>query len=110
MDVTVRYLLMLALISAVTAGCAGPQVTPPPGATVAVELLVPTAADAAPSASPTALNVPTVKYRIKPGETLAAIAARYGITVEELAVLNGISNPNLIQAGQEIRVPRQRVR
>lgn len=105
-----RWALPLLPVCLIGAACTGPQVTPDPRATAAVVLTMPTVVAAEPAASPTPLNVPTVQYTVKPGETLAAIAARYGISVDELAALNGISNPNLIQAGQSIRVPRQRVR
>lgn len=46
-------------------------------------------------------------YTVKPGDTLSAIARRYGTTVSTLARLNKISNPNLIQVGQKLRVPRR---
>lgn len=45
-----------------------------------------------------------VYYTIKPGDTLSSIAAKYGTTVNALASLNGIKNPNLIYAGQKIRI------
>ncbi len=38
------------------------------------------------------------------GDTLWDIAARFGTPVAELARLNGIENPNLIFAGQVLRV------
>ncbi|MFZ5440028.1 MAG: LysM peptidoglycan-binding domain-containing protein [Myxococcota bacterium] len=44
-------------------------------------------------------------YRVRPGDTLSGIAARYGTTVSTLASLNGISNPNMIYAGQVLRLP-----
>lgn len=37
--------------------------------------------------------------------TLWGIANHFGKTVDELASLNGIGNPNLIYAGQQIKVP-----
>lgn len=43
-------------------------------------------------------------YTIKAGDTLSGIASKYGTTYQKLAQLNGISNPNLIYAGQTIRV------
>lgn len=43
-------------------------------------------------------------YTIKSGDTLSGIAKRYGTTYQNLAKLNGISNPNKIYAGQKIRV------
>lgn len=36
------------------------------------------------------------------GETLSGIAAKYGTTVQRLAQINGISNPNFIVVGQKI--------
>lgn len=38
------------------------------------------------------------------GETLSAIAAKYGTTYQLLAQRNGISNPNLIFVGQRIKI------
>ena len=41
-------------------------------------------------------------YTIQAGDTLSAIAARYGMSYETLARLNNISDPNRIVAGQRI--------
>ncbi|MAS35443.1 MAG: hypothetical protein CL610_15640 [Anaerolineaceae bacterium] len=41
---------------------------------------------------------------VQRGETLARIANRYGLTVDQLAKLNNIANPNRIQAGQTLTV------
>ena len=46
-----------------------------------------------------------ITYVVQPGDTLSGIAARYGTTYQTLAALNGITNPNLIYAGQTIRIP-----
>ena len=44
-------------------------------------------------------------YTIKAGDTLSAIAARYGTTVQNLMALNPhIKNANLIYAGDTIRI------
>lgn len=43
-------------------------------------------------------------YVVKSGDTLSGIASRYGTTYQHLAEINGIKNPNLIYAGQRIRV------
>ena len=43
-------------------------------------------------------------YTVQSGDTLSRIASQYGTTYTELAKLNGIKNPNLIYAGQKIRV------
>ena len=45
-----------------------------------------------------------VWYTVKSGDTLWAIAQRYGTTYQEIARLSGISNPNLIFPGQRVRV------
>lgn len=47
----------------------------------------------------------TFVYTIKPGDTLSEIAERFGTTIQTLTALNGISNPNLIYAGQQIQIP-----
>lgn len=44
-------------------------------------------------------------YKIKSGDTLSGIAAANGTSVQEIAKLNGISNPNRIYAGQTINLP-----
>ena len=43
-------------------------------------------------------------YVVQAGDTLSGIAARYGTSYIELARKNGIQNPNLIYAGQTIRI------
>lgn len=43
-------------------------------------------------------------YTIQPGDTLSEIALRFGTTVNALQRLNGITNPNLIYAGNTIRI------
>jgi N-acetylmuramoyl-L-alanine amidase len=43
-------------------------------------------------------------YEIQAGDTLTGIAGRYGVSVDMLARMNGIQNPNLIFAGQHIQL------
>lgn len=43
-------------------------------------------------------------YTVKKGDTLSDIAKRYGTTYQEIAKANGISNPNLIQVGQTLKI------
>jgi len=45
-------------------------------------------------------------YTVKSGDTLSAIARRYGTTVAELAKINNIANVNLISVGQIIKIPK----
>lgn len=44
------------------------------------------------------------QYVVKSGDTLSAIAARYGMSYETLARLNNIANPNMISVGQRLNV------
>ena len=44
-------------------------------------------------------------HTVAPGETLSAIAARYGVTVRALAQANGITDVNRITAGQRLAIP-----
>ena len=48
-------------------------------------------------------NAPRL-YVVKSGDTLWAIAQRFGTTWQELARKNGLSNPNLLSIGQVLRV------
>lgn len=43
-------------------------------------------------------------YTVKKGDTLSAIAKQHGTTYQEIAKANGISNPNLIYAGQTLNI------
>ena len=43
-------------------------------------------------------------YTVKAGDTLSGIAAMYGTTYQELAALNGISDPNKIYVGQVLKI------
>lgn len=45
-----------------------------------------------------------VTYVVKRGDTLSAIARRYGTTVSRIARDNNIKNPNLIYTGQVIKI------
>ena len=42
---------------------------------------------------------------VRPGENLSSIARMYGVTVDEIASANGITNPNLIYVGQRLLIP-----
>jgi LysM repeat protein len=54
----------------------------------------------APAASPTVTT-----HRIQPGETLTAIAARYGTTIAAIVRLNGLADAGFIRAGDLLRIP-----
>lgn len=44
-------------------------------------------------------------YIVQPGDTLALIAESAGVTTEELQRLNGIADPSILSAGDELRIP-----
>lgn len=46
-----------------------------------------------------------ITYTVKSGDTLSAIASRYGTTVSAICSLNGIKNANLIYVGQVLKIP-----
>ena len=46
----------------------------------------------------------TTTYVVKKGDTLSAIAKKYGTTYQKIARDNGIENPNLIFPGQKLNI------
>jgi peptidoglycan endopeptidase LytE len=59
---------------------------------------------AAPSGETTPARSVNGTYTVRPGDTLGKIAARFGTTVAHLAALNRIADPNMVYAGQTLRV------
>ena len=47
-------------------------------------------------------------YVIQPGDTLSKIAESFAVDINDLMVLNGITDPDHIEAGQEIEIPPPR--
>jgi len=45
------------------------------------------------------------EYEIQPGDNLTKIAQESGVTIEELMKANGITDPNMIQAGAKLTIP-----
>lgn len=43
-------------------------------------------------------------YTVKKGDTLWAIAKKYGVTINDLVAWNGIANPNLLKVGQKLTI------
>ncbi len=68
-----------------------------------------------PAAAPAAIPVETspvmppesqaLIYVVEPGDTLFKIATRFGLTVNDLATANEISDPTVIYAGQKLLIP-----
>ena len=53
----------------------------------------------------TTTTTPPVTYAVKQGDTLSAIAKRYGISVASVAAVNKITDPDKLTAGQIITIP-----
>lgn len=45
------------------------------------------------------------EYIVQRGDTLSSIARMYNITVNEIALSNNITNPNMIYVGQRLKIP-----
>ena len=70
-------------------------------------LKIAAAAAAAPVVSPVSPVSPVgPEYAVMAGDTLSAIAKRNNTTWQELARLNGLSDPNRLSVGQRLRLPR----
>ena len=81
-----------------------------PAATdVPTRTLVPTEVEPTPAPSkatpkPTATTTPAT-YKVKSGDTLGAIARKFGTTVKVLMELNSIEDPRLLHPGQVLDLP-----
>ena len=66
-----------------------------------------TAAEAAPGkpADATKSAGPALKHTVKSGETLGAIAQKYGVKQRDLAIANNITDPLKLAAGKELVIP-----
>ncbi len=77
-----------------------------PGQIRAGQVLAIPGAAAAPAPLPPAASTPVVgTHVVQPGETLGAIAARYGLSLAALAQANNLSNPSLLFTGQSLAIP-----
>jgi LysM repeat protein len=59
---------------------------------------------ALPTPTPLPTSIP-VLYTVQPGDTLTTIAALYGVSIVELAQLNGIANIDDLEQGQVLTIP-----
>lgn len=66
---------------------------------------IPVAAKEMKSSSPTSSSYVTVL--IQKGDTLYSLAKKHGVSVQEIAQQNQISNPSRIQVGHSIQIPRK---
>jgi peptidoglycan-N-acetylglucosamine deacetylase len=68
----------------------------------------------APQASTGATQQPTAAgngqsftYTVAKGDSLTGLAKKFGVTQESILTLNGLTNPDSIQAGQTLKIPGQ---
>lgn len=80
----------------------GQVLTIPAGGTAPVTTTPATPATPAPT-TPTPAPTDST-YTVQRGDTLAIIARRFNTTFQAIAAANGISNPNLIYAGQVLKI------
>ncbi len=80
-------------------GGGGSDASPTPSASAAVT--------SAPSVAPTPEPSPTpFTYKVKAGDTLSGIAAKYKVTVEDILAANpDLKDPNALQIGQVLVIP-----
>ena len=91
---------------------ASPSPSPRPTSTLQPPTPTPVATNTpVPTDTPVATNTPTpsptfTSYVVKAGETLAAIAHRFGVTLQAILATNpDITDPKYVKAGQTILIP-----
>src|SRR3954471_8902795 len=62
-------------------------------------------APAAPGASAAAAPKPMGGYIVRPGDTLSGLAARAGVSVQQMAFMNGLSPNAMLIAGSPLKLP-----
>jgi LysM repeat protein len=78
--------------------------TPTVTGTVALSISVTVTPTSSISDTPIATSSPAV-YVVEEGDTLGAIAIRFGVSVEALQTANGIDDPTKLRVGQELVIP-----
>ena len=57
---------------------------------------------------PATSDVTVETYRVKKGDTLSDLAARFGTSAGEIKKVNGLSNPHRINKGQKLKIPTRK--
>lgn len=89
------------------AACSAPSqnpndATPAPPALTKIAVVV----TATPAWTPTPPSATIYdRYIVRYGDTLGAISARFDVSLDDLMRLNGITNPNALQTGQQLKIP-----
>ena len=61
-----------------------------------------------PPRSPTEAAADEIEHVVQSGESLSLIAARYGVSVDEIAAANNIADVSVINVGQVLTIPGSR--
>lgn len=91
---------LAALATPILAPVAAPTFTPTPAAA--------TPAPAEAAASPVATAAPNAEevYVVQAGDSLLAIAGRYGVSMQAIMDANNLTNPDFVFSGQRLIIPR----
>lgn len=54
---------------------------------------------------PTPAPPTPILHTVQSGETLGALAQRYGVTVDDIMRANDLTDPNVLSVGQQLRIP-----
>lgn len=100
-----RWIVALAIPAALSTCSAPPQqtnlATPPPALTKIAVVVTST-----PEFTPTPLAVTVIeRYTVRYGDTLGAISAHFDVSIDDLMKINGLTNPNALQIGQQLKIP-----
>ncbi|HEY8477482.1 MAG TPA: LysM domain-containing protein, partial [Chloroflexota bacterium] len=97
-----------ATASPTSSSVAGPTPSPTPTATAAPPTATPTPTQVPPTAtpepSPTPRPTTSFVYTVQPGDSLAQLSARFGISVQTIAWANDISVDSFLYVGQSLRI------
>jgi D-alanyl-D-alanine carboxypeptidase len=92
--------LLLTVILAACGGGSYPAATPTASPTPFAHRLTPSLTVASATATPV-----DALYVVQAGDTLGAIAAQFGVTLDALMQANGITDPASLQVGQVLTIP-----
>jgi LysM repeat protein len=84
------------------------DVIPEPTAALALGLPTPVIADPSSGAEPeeaAAEAAQPVVHVVQSGDTLGIISQRYDVTIDDIMLVNGLTNPNLISVGEQLTIP-----
>lgn len=104
-DIAIRYQTTVAAVAAAN------QLANPSLIRVGQALAIPQVAPSTPpaaaptSAAPAPAATPSVTHVVQRGETLWAISARYGVSIQAIVDANGLASASFIRTGQQLIIP-----